>query len=93
MTRRRRFNRKKPFSRRRRRQRRRKLRTRSMSITTQLATNALDMLHISTTESDIKPFEFIERYQLTRQQALAMPYDQRPTVVFIDNTIDGECYA
>jgi hypothetical protein len=82
-------NRQKPFSRRQRRrirrqQRRRKIRTRSLSLTTQIATDAFDMLHISTTESNTKPFEFIERYELTRQHALAMPCDQRPIVFFME---------
>ena len=75
-------NRQKPCSRRQRR--RRKLRTRSMSIETQIAVDAFDMLHISTTKSNIKPFEFIKRYEITRQEALIMPRDRQPIVFFID---------
>ncbi|CAF1141758.1 unnamed protein product [Rotaria sordida] len=65
-------------------QRRIKIRTRSMSMTTQIALDALNMLHISN-ESNTKPFEFIERYELTRQHALNMPFDQRPIVFFIEH--------
>jgi hypothetical protein len=79
-------SRQKPFSRKQRRRRRRqmKMRNRSRSTTTQIFVDAFDMLQIST-ESNIKPFEFIEREELTRQHALAMPEDQRPFIILRDN--------
>ncbi|CAF2458737.1 unnamed protein product [Rotaria sp. Silwood2] len=93
--------------RRRRQQRRTKIQTRSMCMTIQIASDALNMLHISN-EPNTKPFEFIERYELTRQQALTMPFDQRPIVFFMEhensqvlptstdelhNTIDDDYYS
>ena len=79
-------NRHKPLSRkqRRRRRHRMKMRNRSRSRTTQIVVDAFDMLQIST-ESNIKPFEFIERDELTRQHVLAMPGDQRPIIILRDN--------
>jgi len=86
-------NRQKSFSRKqrrrtrqrlRRRQRRMKMRSRSMSMTTQITADAFDMLHIST-EPSTKPLKFIERYELTRRQALAMPPDQRPILFLIEH--------
>jgi hypothetical protein len=68
----------------RRQQRRMKIQTRSMSVTTQIATDAFEMLHISN-ESNLKSLEFIERYELTRQHALIMPIDQRPIVFLMEN--------
>jgi hypothetical protein len=61
-----------------------KMQIRSRSMTTQIAVNAFDMLQIST-ESNINPFEFIERDELTRQHALTMPDDQRPIIVLREN--------
>jgi hypothetical protein len=62
----------------------RKLRNRSMSVTTQIDTNAFDMLRIST-ESNIKPLEFIERNELTRYHALTMSIDQRPILFLMEH--------
>ncbi len=85
-------NRQKPFSRKQRRRIRQRLRrqqcrikmgTRSMSMTTQIAADAFDMLHIST-ESNTNPLEFIERYELTRQHALQMPLNQRPILFLME---------
>lgn len=67
--------------RRRRKQRRMKIPKRSMSMTTQIASNALNMLHIST-ESDSEEFELIERNELVRHHVLTMPSDQCPIVLF-----------
>jgi hypothetical protein len=60
-----------------------KIPTRSMSMTTQIVADALDMLHIST-EMNTKSFEFIERYEITRQHAFKMPPNLRPIVFFIE---------
>ncbi len=85
-------NKQKLFSRRQRRRIRKRLRrkqnrmkipTRSMSMTTQIVADALDMLHIST-EMNTKSFEFIERYEITRQHAFKMPPNLRPIVFFIE---------
>ncbi|CAF0745203.1 unnamed protein product [Adineta steineri] len=65
----------------RRKQRRMKVPTYSTSMTTQMATDALDMLHIST-DIHAEPFEFIQRYELTRQQALKMSISQQPIICF-----------
>lgn len=51
----------------------------SNSTITQIATSALDYLHISP-EFNVKTFQFIQRNELTRQQALIMPDDQRPMI-------------
>ncbi len=57
-----------------------KMRSHSRSMTTQIAVDAFDMLQIST-DSNVKPFEFIERNELTRQHTLTIPDDQRPVIV------------
>ncbi|CAF0973916.1 unnamed protein product [Rotaria sp. Silwood1] len=91
----------------RRQQHRMKIRTRSMSMTTQITSDVLNMLHISN-ESNTKPLEFIKRYELTRQQALTMPFDQRPIIFMMEpenhqvflastdelqNTMDDDYYS
>jgi len=75
-------NQQKSFSR--KQQRRMRRQNRSMSVTTQIAANAFDMLCIST-ESNIKPLEFIERYELTRYHALTMPIDQQPILFLMEH--------
>jgi len=75
-------NQQKSFSR--KQQRRMKRQNRSMSVITQIAANAFDMLRIST-ESNIKPLEFIERYELTRYHALTMPIDQQPILFLMEH--------
>jgi hypothetical protein len=62
----------------RRRQRRIKMQSRSSSATTQIGTSALHMLQISNVQS----LEFIQRSELTRQHAFAMPRDQQLIVFF-----------
>lgn len=57
--------------RRRRGRRYRNRQSRSMSLTTEVAINALNMLQIST-----EPLKFIERNELTRYHALKMPMKQ-----------------
>lgn len=80
MTRRRKFlQRSSPSNRRKQRTRfRRRFRLKtfnsSNSTITQIATSALDFL------PNLKTFQFIQRNELTRQQALAMPDDQRPMI-------------
>jgi hypothetical protein len=71
--------------RRRRQQRRMKILNHSSSMTTQIATDALNRLQISN-ELNIKPLDFIERYELTRHHALTMPLDQRPIVFFLEHS-------
>lgn len=53
-----------------------KTRNRSMHMATQIVSDALDKLHIST-ESNAKSFEFIEQYEITRLDALSMLHNER----------------
>ena len=64
----------------RRQRHRRKTFASSNSTITQIATSAFDLLHISNEPNTKGVFQFIQRHELTRQQALAMPEDQRPIV-------------
>lgn len=62
----------------------------SSSITTQIPTDAFNMLYISN-ESNTKSLEFIRRHELTRQQVLTMPYNQRP-VLFLTEHKSSESF-
>lgn len=59
----------------------------SNSTITQLA-----LLHISI-DSNSKPFEFIQRHELTRQHALTMPVNQRPIISIVENDVHQDYYS
>ena len=63
----------------------------SNSTITQIATSAFNLLHISP-DSNLKTFQFIQRNELTRQQALTMSDDQRP-IISIRQSENPSSYA
>ncbi|CAM4897537.1 unnamed protein product [Rotaria socialis] len=60
------------------------------SMTTQIISDAFNLLHIST-ESNRKSAEFIERYELTRQETLNIPFDHR-SILFVNEHRNKELF-